>query len=174
MKISAIHKLKRFIFAVIISIFLTAYVAPAQTEEQKKNSISEFVTRAGKNFMNSKKDFSVKTKNRDRETIIENFSYSMNNGKIEVLKVSFQDGILFFEEEFFIRNGEPVFVYEKETATKDGEVIHEWSGEHYLEDGKLFNSETNGHGKSETGDWEPEKEIPKLYRKRIKQLNKFL
>jgi hypothetical protein len=94
--------------------------------------------------------------------------------KVEVLKVNFQDGILFFEEEFFIRNGEPVFAYEKETATKDGEVIHEWSGEYYFEDGKIFDIETLGHGKSETDDWEPEKEIPKLYRKRIKQLNNYL
>jgi hypothetical protein len=124
--------------------------------------------------MNSKKDFSVKTKNKNGENIIENFSYSINNGKVEVLKVNFQDGILFFEEEFFIRNGEPVFAYEKETATKDDEVIHEWSGEYYFEDGKIFDIETLGHGKSETDDWEPEKEIPKLYRKRIKQLNNYL
>jgi hypothetical protein len=66
------------------------------------------------------------------------------------------------------------FVSEKETATKDGEVIHEWSGIYYFDGGKLFDYSTNGQGKSEDDSWQPEKEIPKSSRKRLRQLNEFL
>ena len=45
-----------------------------------------------------------------------------------------------------------------------------WTGEFYFSKGKLIDHVTRGHGKSESDDWDPEKEILQRLEKRKKEL----
>jgi len=45
-----------------------------------------------------------------------------------------------------------------------------WGGGFYFSKGKLIDHVTLGHGKSETDDWDPEKEILQRLEKRKKEL----
>ena len=49
-----------------------------------------------------------------------------------------------------------------------------WSGVFYFQNGKLLDHTTNGHGKSELDNWDPEADMLWMSRRRMKQLKEHL
>lgn len=167
-------KVKEIIFSILISIIFLSGSASAQLAEQKKISIDQIVSNTKKNLSSTKKRFVLKSKVKGGGYVSEKFSYVMHEKIVKALRVVIQDGTVTSEQEFYYSEGNLIYATESETAVKDGEIIHEWSGIYYFDGGDLFDYSTNGHGKSEDDNWQPEKEIPQLSRKRLKQLSKLL
>jgi hypothetical protein len=55
----------------------------------------------------------------------------------------------------------------------DKEDIHGWMGNYKFLNGKLIDQITHGHGKSETDDWDPEKEVLENYKTILKRINEY-
>lgn len=69
-----------------------------------------------------------------------------------------------YTEKYYLKDGFLIYAYE-------GIVEYTgWSGGFYFSNGKLIDHVTLGHGKSETDDWDPEKEILQRLEKRKKEL----
>ncbi len=66
---------------------------------------------------------------------------------------------------FYLRYGALIYAAEEVQPTDPG--APRWSAEYVFEGGKLKYLSSNGHGKSETDDWEPEKEVPAAYRQAL-------
>ncbi len=173
--------------ALLNVLFLPALSA-AQTIEQNKLAIADFVRRTDQTFEKSKKVFTVKVKRKNRkflpeesnygikkgEFLIRKFSYLMNEKDIEVLVVHYQIEKFSSEEFYYFKNKRLIYATEQHFSDSDGDKNSVWSGVFYFENEILFDYSTNGHGKSETEEWQPEKEVLQMSRERIKQLNKYL
>ena len=78
-----------------------------------------------------------------------------------------------YTEEYYFKDGFLIFAYEKEILSAPYLGIDEysaWTGEFYFSKGKLIDHVTRGHGKSESDEWDPEKEILQRLEKRKKEL----
>jgi len=68
-----------------------------------------------------------------------------------------------------------IYAYESEVFfetsqnMKDGTM---WNGDFYFSKGKLIEHVTNGHGRSELDNWNPEKEVLEKWKSRKMELSK--
>ncbi len=75
-----------------------------------------------------------------------------------------------FWKVYYLDKGELVYAKEGERMNfpsfKD---FIGWAGSFYFSKGKLIDFITLGHGKSEVGDWDPEKDTFKMFKRRYKE-----
>jgi hypothetical protein len=76
-----------------------------------------------------------------------------------------------YSEKYYFKDGSLIYAYEREIffleSIDDGTT---WAGEFYFSKGKLIDHITLGHGKSESDEWDPEKDILQLLKKRKTEL----
>lgn len=179
--------IKSVLSAILFGV-LAAGLVNAQTVGEKKLAIKEFVARADATFKTSKKVFTVKEKRNKRKFLIEEsnysikkgeflnreFSYSMNEKNVEVFVVRYEIEKFSAEETYYFKNKKLVYATEQHFFETNGEKNAVWSGVFYFENEKLLDHGTNGHGKSETEEWNAEKQVLQMSRERLDQLNKYL
>lgn len=99
-----------------------------------------------------------------REARLDDYTFGMSEGRIVKIIRRFQRGIVDLVQTFYLRDTSLIFSSETETSYYlYGDTVG-WSGMYYFKDGMLKNYETLGHGKSETEEWDPEKEVLESYR----------
>jgi len=146
------------------AVFLTSGLG--QDLDTSKRAIDDFVRQAELKFESSKADFVLKSK------LSEKFSYSMKGNTVEVLSVRYRKADADHEEEYYFQAGKLVYAIERQAPV--GGSGPAWSGVYYFKNGKLLDHTTNGHGKSELDSWDPEDEVFRMSRKRMKQLRDHL
>ena len=163
----------KFIRGLIIVLSGASFFASALGQEPgtTKRGIDDFVKQAARRFESSKIDFVGKTELSGR-AVEEKVSYSMNGNQPEILAVGYRDGNIDHEEVFYFKNGSLIYSTERETPADGAGAA--WSGNFYFQNEKLLDFSTNGHGKSELDDWDPEAEVLRMSRKRMKQLREHL
>lgn len=92
-----------------------------------------------------------------------NYTFGMSESRAVKIVHRFQRGIVDLVQTFYLRDTSLIFSKETETSYYlHGDTVY-WSGMYYFKDGRLKDYETLGHGKSETEDWDPEKEVLENY-----------
>jgi hypothetical protein len=76
---------------------------------------------------------------------------------------------------FDLENGKLITASESIVSVNDNdkEDIHGWMGNYKFLNGKLIDQITHGHGKSESDDWNPEKEVLENYKTVLKRINGY-
>jgi hypothetical protein len=156
----------KWIFSAVFSVALGLMSAIGQDLDTSKGAIDDFVKQAELKFQSSKAGFVLKSK------LAETFSYSMKGNDVEVLSVRYRNADSDHDEEYFFQAGKLVYATERQAPVGGGGP--DWSGVYYFKNGKLLDHATNGHGKSELDSWDPEDEVFRMSRKRMKQLRDHL
>ena len=160
-------------FAIVLSCAAFFATVLGQDKDTTKRAIDDFVKQAAGRFEVSKIEFARKAKLYDRRVNVEEkFSYSMNGNELEVLAVRYLYIDIEHEEVFYFKNKKLVYSMERR-APVDG-LGAAWSGTFYFHNGKLLDFTTNGHGKSELDNWDPEADMLWMSRRRVKQLKEHL
>ena len=163
----------RSAFAIVLSFAASFTSVVGQDQDTTKRAIDDLVKEAARRFESSKIDFIRKTKLNDRTvTVEEKFSYLMSGKEPEVLAVRYLYINIEHEEVYYFKNGTLIYSMERR-APVDGPGAA-WSGVFYFQNGKLLDFTTNGHGKSELDDWDPEADMLWMSRRRMKQLKEHL
>lgn len=160
------------ILLILILLVFPAFIY-AQDDEIAKKRVDSIVDPIRDRIADSKKSFTIK-----KRKYTEKWTYSMNDGKIEYFSVEYFHRNTQYSQHYFLQNEQLIYVEENEEYyTGNGEnqtLVTGWSGYYYFENRKLVHLMTNGHGKSETDDWQPEKETLKMFDSRWKTLKKKL
>jgi hypothetical protein len=115
---------------------------------------------------------SAKKKTLNNKKIGEKWLY-FDNKKFSFISIEYKIDSTAYTEEYYLQNGSLIYALEKEIWYNPSLGANEytmWSGNFYFLKGKLIDHVTLGHGKSELDDWDPEKEILQLLKKRKAEL----
>jgi len=106
----------------------------------------------------------------------EQWTYSISGGKFEFFDITYWTHKTKYSETYYLQNNQLIRAAESEDyysgKDENSEWLTAWSGNYYFENRKLVFLSTNGHGKSETDDWEPEKETLDTFDSRFKELKR--
>jgi hypothetical protein len=136
--------------------FLVPLFLSAQNKNKEAQNIDAEV---------SKIDKSASTTIQQLQASDKHYTYALAHGKVIFLTVKYKTDSTDYEEEYYLDKEN--LIYAKEKETKKGVT---WEGHFYFSNWKLIYKETFGHGKTESKDWDPEKEILKKYDLRINEL----
>lgn len=160
------------ILLILILLIFPAFLH-AQNDDEAQKRIDSIIETIEKRSENSHQSFTIK-----KRKYTEQWTYSTANGKIEFFSVSYFARHTKRSETYFLQNDELIYAAEREDYysgdNENTEELTSWSGNYYFENRILVYLTTNGHGKSETDDWEPERETLDMFRKRLKTLKKKL
>lgn len=159
-------------FSLITIAFLTASVSHAQETDtaywEEVDSLM-YETWSQPYFINPTFRSNL---NYESDSIHETWDVYDRKDGILTIKISYWKNLEYYEEEYYLYKGELVRASEKEHWYYDyGSNDHSiWSGEYQFEHGTLVNYSTNGHGRSETDEWDPETWVLDRFKIRMEEL----
>jgi hypothetical protein len=109
-----------------------------------------------------------KEKTMNNKKIKEKWRY-FDNKKNSFISIEYKIDSTAYTEEYYLQNSSLIHASEQEIWYNPSLGANEytaWSGGFYFSKQKLIDHVTLGHGKSETEDWDPEKEILQRLKKR--------
>ena len=150
----------------MLRILLIPFLIPILCFSQQKvpdsSSINEIVRKIDKLSKTSNRSF-INTKVIKNKKVKEAWQH-FDNKQLARIMITYTIDSTDYTEKYYLKDGFLIYAYEG---------IYEysaWSGGFYFSKGKLIDHVTLGHGKSETDDWDPEKEILQRFEKRKKEL----
>jgi len=163
--------------SIVFILCLASLVCFGQGKKEESASINKIVAKIDELSQAGDKAFSkdivVDQKNvKEKWRVFENNEYS----RIIIQYTTDSAGhSIAYTEKYYLRNGALIYAYESEVFFETGQNMKEgimWNGDFYFSKGKLIEHVTNGHGRSELDDWDPEKEILQKWKKRKEELSK--
>ena len=94
------------------------------------------------------------------------YEYKTVDNVIVKIYHRYKSGPAKIEKTFYADKNGLIYSTEKKITFYGPDSIG-WAGQYYFEQKKLKYYQTLGHGKSETEEWKPEKEVPEDYQKAI-------
>jgi predicted Zn-dependent protease len=158
-----------------ITLFFISLVSICQEKEKITSSIDSIVDSIDLLQKTQAKSYSNE-KIIKKKKIAEAWRY-FNNKKFWFISIEYKIDSTAYTEEYYLQNGAMIYAYESEIRYFPSLGINEysvWSGSFYFVKDKLIDHVTLGHRKSETDDWDPEKEILQRLKKRKAELSLLL
>ena len=155
----------------ILCLFLFPVFNYSQSDDKAKKRIDLTVTAIESNGEKSSKSFVVK-----KRKYTEQWNYTVSGGNFDSFGVTYRLDNTKYAETYYLQNNRLIHALEREDyysgRREDSEWLTAWSGEYYFENRRLVFLSTNGHGKSETEEWEPESETLDRFNSRLKELKR--
>ena len=156
---------------ILLIPFLIPILGFSQQKEPDSSSINEIVRKIDKLSQTSNRSF-INTKVIKNKKIKETWQH-FDNKQLARIIINYTIDSTDYTEKYYFKDGLLIYADENEVSRypslgSDGYML--WGGGFYFSKGKLIDHVTLGHGKSETDDWDPEKEILQRLEKRKKQL----
>ncbi len=145
---------------ILVAGLLSAIISFGQSVQKQKTAIDSIVSSIELDQGKISYRFSVKSPRK----ALNNIKYHYQTKKGSIVKITRNFGVLndSTEQVFYFNYGQLIFTTEVISSYEDEkrtEVSLVWTGEYYFTKGKLIYYITNGHGKSETEDWNPQLEV---------------
>jgi len=142
--------------------FLIPILCFSQQKRPDTSSINEIVRTIDKLSKTNSRSF-INTKVIKNKKVKETWQH-FDNKQLARIIMNYTIDPAAYTEGYYFKDGFLIYGYE-------GIVEYTgWSGEFYFSNGKLIDHVTLGHGKSESDNWDPEKEILQRLEKRKKEL----
>jgi len=157
---------------ILLIPFLIPILGFSQQKEPDSSSITEIVRKIDKLSEANNRIF-VNDKLINNKKVEEHWQH-FDNKKLSRIAIDYIIDSAAYSEKYYFKEGSLIYAYEKEILSSPFLEIDEysaWTGEFYFSKGKLIDNVTRGHGKSESDDWDPEKEILQRLEKRKKELD---
>ena len=151
--------------------FLIPFLCFSQQKGPDSSSINEIVRKIDKLSKTSSRLF-TNTKVINNKKVKEAWQH-FDNKQLAKIIINYTIDSTSYSEEYYFKDGSLIYAYEKEILSSPFlgmDEYSEWAGEFYFSKGKLIDLATLGHGKSESDDWDPEKETLQRMGKRKKEL----
>jgi hypothetical protein len=151
--------------------FLIPFICFSQQKEPDSSSINEIVRKIDKLSKTSSRSFII-TKVIKNKKVKETWQY-FDNKQLARIIINYTIDSTDYTEEYYFKDGLLIYASENEISRFPSLELDEyivWGGGFYFSNGKLIDHVTLGHGKSESDDWDPEKEILQRLKKRKKEL----
>ena len=151
----------------MLRILLIPFLIPILCFSQQKRPDSSYINEIVRKIDNLSKTGTktfINTKVIKNKKVKETWQH-FDNKQLARIIINYTIDSTDYTEEYYLKDGFLIYAYEgivKYTA---------WSGGFYFSKGKLIHHVTLGHGKSESDDWDPEKEILQRLEKRKKELD---
>lgn len=162
----------------LLLLLLFPVFCHAQTSDAAVERITSTVEKTEKRFERSRRSFVLKRQLKNRRTVNEKWSYLASKGNVEAFEVKYRAGQTEYIESYYLENGQLIHAGESEKSyagnKPDAEIISSWSGVYFFANRRLLDHRTNGHGKSEEDNWDPQKETLQRFDSRLKQLRQKL
>ena len=156
---------------ILLIPFLIPILGFSQQKEPDSSSINEIVRKIDKLSEANNRIF-VNDKLINNKKVEENWQH-FDNKKLSRIAIDYIIDCGAYSEKYYFKEGSLIYAYESivfflpDLGIDQGAV---WAGDFYFAKGKLIDHVTLGHGKSESDDWDPEKEILERLEKRKKEL----
>jgi len=156
---------------------LVTLVCYGQGKKEESVSINKIVANIDELSQSGGKVFS-KDKLVDQKNVKEKWRVFSNNEYSRIIIQYTTDSAehsIAYTEKYYLKNDALIYAYESEVFfetsqnMKDGTM---WNGDFYFSKGKLIEHVTNGHGRSELDNWNPEKEVLEKWKSRKMELSK--
>jgi len=156
---------------IALIIFLIPFSTFGQKETFNSSAIDKIVDTIDKMSETQSKTFTIQ-KRLNNKSFIENWQYYENRQFSRII-IDYKIDSIAYSEKYYFNGGSFIYAYEAKTMyfpSLGSNAYQGWSGGFYFLRGKLIDHTTLGHGKSESDDWDPEKEILQRLKKRNKEL----
>ena len=156
---------------ILLIPFLIPILGSSQQKEPDSSSINEIVRKIDKLSEANNRIF-VNDKLINNKKVEEHWQH-FDNKKLSRIAIDYIIDSAAYSEKYYFKEGSLIYAYESivfflpDLGIDQGAV---WAGDFYFAKGKLIDHVTLGHGKSESDDWDPEKEILERLEKRKKEL----
>ena len=155
----------------LIALFLFPAIVICQNKELTI-SIDSMVEKIDRFCKGKTKSYTlIKLKN--NKEINEKWQYA-DSKQFTFINIEYKIDSTVYSEKYYLKKGSLLYAYESELRYFPSLKIDDhstWAGDFYFANNKLINHVTLGHGKSESDDWDPEKEILQRLRKRKVEIN---
>jgi len=156
---------------ILLIPFLIPILGFTQQKQPDSSTINAIVRKIDKLSQTCTRTF-INTKVIKNKKVTETWQH-FDNKQLARIIMNYTIDSTNYSEEYYFKDGFLIYAYEKEILSAPSLKIDEysaWTGEFYFSKGKLIDHVTRGHGKSESDDWDPEKEILQRLEKRKKEL----
>lgn len=160
-------------------LFIALFFIPLLSTCQKKNidsaSINDIVRNIDRLSEGNNRSY-TKNKILNQKRIKEKWIY-FDNKRLSRIIIDYLIDSTAYTEKYYFKDKALIYAYECEIFFFPSVGIAQgtkWAGDFYFSNGKLVDHVTLGHGKSETDDWDPEKEISQRLKKRKTDLSLLL
>ncbi len=155
----------------IFILLLFPAIPYSQNDAQAKMRVDSAVAAIERKIEKSRRSFTVK-----KRDFTEQWNYSVSGEGIEFFDITYWYNNTKYLETYYLQNDKLLRAAEREdnysSNTENSEWLTAWSGDYYFENRKLVFLSTNGHGKSEMDEWQPEKETLDSFGSRLKELKR--
>ena len=155
----------------LLILFLIPVLCFSQQKGADSSSINKLVRNIDKLSKTSSRSF-INTKLIKNKKVKQTWQHFDNKQLIRII-INYTIDSSAYTEEYYFKDGFLIYAYEEEISNFPSLGKNEysaWSGGFYFSKGKLIDHVTLGHGKSESDEWDPEKEILERLEKRKKEL----
>ena len=156
-------------------LLFTPFLGLCQEKKTDSASINKIVAKIDKLSKTNSRSF-IKNKIINHTKIKEDWQY-FNNKRFSRIMINYTiDSTAYsvaYTEKYYFKDSSLIYAYESEIFFSPAEGIKQgtkWSGDFYFSEGKLIIHVTNGLGRSELDDWDPENEILQRLKKRKAEL----
>lgn len=156
---------------ILLIPFLIPILGFSQQKKPDSSSINEIVRKIDKLGETSNRSF-INTKVIKNKKVEETWQH-FDNKQLTRIIINYTIDSTDYAEEYYFKDGFLIYADEKEISRYPSLGLNQysvWGGGFYFSNGKLIDHVTLGHGKSESDDWDPEKEILQRLEKRKKEL----
>ena len=137
----------------------------AQNRNETTRNIDTLVSKIERSFTKTPPQSLIIPNNTSPET----YRYLVNHSKISFISIQYKTDSTAYEEKYYLDKENLIYTTLKETTYYNKDKMT-WSGSFYFSNYKLIYYQTLGHGKSETKDWDPQKEVLKKFDLRMNEL----
>jgi hypothetical protein len=156
---------------ILLIPFLIPFLGFSQQKKPDSSFINEIVRKIDKLSKTSSRSF-INTKVIKNKKVKETWQH-FDNKQLARLIINYTIDSTDYSEEYYFKDGLLIYASENEISRFPSlrlDAYSLWGGGFYFSNGKLIDHVTLGHGKSESDDWDPEKEILQRLEKRKKEL----
>ena len=155
---------------ILLLPFLIPILCFSQQKKPDSSSINEIVSTIDKLSKTSSQSF-ISNKVIKNKKVKETWQH-FDNKQLARIIINYTIDSTDYTEKYYFKDGLLIYADENEVSRYPslGNGYMLWGGGFYFSKGKLIDHVTLGHGKSETDDWDPEKEILQRLEKRKKEL----
>jgi hypothetical protein len=159
---------------VALIIFLIPFLAFGQKEAVDSSAINRIVDTIDELSGKKSKPYSLK-KRSGNKSFSEAWQYYKDHQFSRII-IDYKIDSTIYSERYYLKNGSLIYACENEImyfpSLGPGE-FQGWSGSFYFLKDKLIDHVTLGHGRSESDDWDPEKEVLEKMKRRKEDLRKL-
>lgn len=136
--------------------------------------VKSYINQINKDKVIQKKTFIVTGKDKVR------YNYSLRKGEIVQISRTWNrkhdNRLDTFTDEYYLKNGKPIFAYQSiyDQSIKDPDDSISWSCNFLIDGDKAIIMTSLGHGKTESDDWDYEREVKENFDFMMKTVKKHI